>query len=72
MYCYYSDGYQESGNIPYVTENKVGAYERNPDRIAKILKEWFLSKQDELKEMSLKAKALGRPDVQSAFVWENV
>eukprot|EP00210_Caulerpa_lentillifera_P009370 g8933.t1 len=59
---------QEAGNIPYVTENRVGAYENNPDKIAAILKEWFISKKDELKEMSIKAKTLGRPEALERIV----
>lgn len=54
---------QEEGNIPYVVDNNVGAYERHPKGIANVLKEWFTVKQDVFKEMSQKAKALGRPEV---------
>lgn len=53
---------QEEGNIPYVLENKVGAFERQPNGIANVIKDWFTAKQDVLKEMSQRAKSLGRPE----------
>jgi len=53
---------QEAGNIPYVVDNNVGTFERRPKKIAAIIKDWITSKQEELKEMSKRARALGRPE----------
>lgn len=54
---------QEEGNIPYVVDNGAGAFERDPSRIADIVREWF-SEQGEKKRLAMAAasKALGRPD----------
>eukprot|EP01024_Parvocaulis_polyphysoides_P047388 TRINITY_DN44928_c0_g1_i4.p2 TRINITY_DN44928_c0_g1~~TRINITY_DN44928_c0_g1_i4.p2 ORF type:complete len:389 (+),score=76.00 TRINITY_DN44928_c0_g1_i4:1-1167(+) len=52
---------QEEGNIPYVVDNGVGAFERNPKKIAQILMEW-LQDGKKLAEMSQNSKALGKPD----------
>jgi len=53
--------------VSYVTDNQVGDYERNPRKIAVVLKRWFLSESEELKEMSNRAKSLCRPDVLSVL-----
>lgn len=55
---------QEAGNIPYVVDNRVGAYERNPNKIADIITDWLISQPDKLKEMGQRAKSLGRPQVR--------
>ena len=52
---------QEEGNIPFVLDNKVGIYSEEPAIIANTVSEWFDS-SDILKEMSHRAKALGRPE----------
>lgn len=52
---------QEEGNIPYVTENKVGVFESNPQRVAQLIKGWFGEKRAELEEMARRAKALSKP-----------
>ncbi|GAX80944.1 hypothetical protein CEUSTIGMA_g8379.t1 [Chlamydomonas eustigma] len=54
---------QEEGNIPYVVENGVGAFETRPPKIANILASWLSPLERE--EFVLKAersKALGRPE----------
>jgi 1,2-diacylglycerol 3-beta-galactosyltransferase len=53
---------QEEGNIPYVTENRVGSFEDNPAKVAGLIKEWFGEKRSELAAMAKRARALGRPD----------
>eukprot|EP00803_Ostreobium_quekettii_P005073 evm.model.scf_277.5 EVM.evm.TU.scf_277.5 scf_277:33010-37549(+) len=53
---------QEAGNIGFVVDNNVGAFERRPKRIAAIVKDWITCKQGALKEMATRAKALGRPE----------
>eukprot|EP01023_Acetabularia_acetabulum_P001850 TRINITY_DN10731_c0_g2_i3.p1 TRINITY_DN10731_c0_g2~~TRINITY_DN10731_c0_g2_i3.p1 ORF type:complete len:448 (-),score=81.67 TRINITY_DN10731_c0_g2_i3:2713-4008(-) len=52
---------QEEGNIPYVVDNGVGAFEKNPQKIAQKLLDWFLD-EGKLEEMSKNSKALGKPD----------
>lgn len=49
-------------------DNKVGAFERHPRGIAEVIREWFTTKQDMLKEMSQRAKAIGRPEVKQAVI----
>ncbi len=56
---------QETGNIPYVVDNGVGAYSEDPHQIAAILSRWFGPQQDKLAKMTAAAKTLGRP--QSTF-----
>ncbi|GFR52702.1 hypothetical protein Agub_g15330 [Astrephomene gubernaculifera] len=57
---------QEEGNIPYVLENRVGAFETRPDRIAAIIASWLLEGGREMRqqfeEMKRRSKALGRPE----------
>lgn len=59
---------QEAGNVAYVTDNGVGAFERKPDRIAATVEEWFGEKAAELEEMRARAKAMGRPQIGRAHV----
>jgi 1,2-diacylglycerol 3-beta-galactosyltransferase len=53
---------QEEGNIPYVTENGVGVFETNPRKMAQVIEKWLAGGEKELKQLSIKAKALGKPD----------
>jgi hypothetical protein len=54
---------QEEGNIPYVLDNQVGAFETRPPAIAEILKGWFApTGRAELEAMAARSKALGRPE----------
>ena len=48
--------------MPYVVENGCGKYSKSPEEIAKIVAQWFGSKQDELKSMSQNALRLAKPD----------
>lgn len=50
------------GNIPYVIENKVGAFETSPAKIAEILGRWLGPERQEFDAMSRRSKALGRPE----------
>jgi len=52
---------QEEGNIPFVLENQVGAFEKDPVKIAAIIGDWFGPNKKELAAMATRAKALGRP-----------
>lgn len=55
---------QEEGNIPYVVDNGVGAFETDPSRIADIMADWLgdaPAKKEAFKEMARRSKALGRP-----------
>ncbi|KXZ47364.1 hypothetical protein GPECTOR_36g86 [Gonium pectorale] len=56
---------QEEGNIPYVVDNRVGAFETRPDRIAGIIANWLLEggpeQRIEFEAMGRRAKSLGRP-----------
>lgn len=53
---------QEEGNIPYVTDNGVGVFESKPKKVAGVIKGWLAGGERQLKEMSARAKALGKPD----------
>ena len=53
---------QEEGNIPYVINNGVGVFETKPAKMAKIIQGWLSGGKKELKVLSAKAKALGKPD----------
>ncbi|KAI8476237.1 MAG: MGDG synthase-domain-containing protein [Monoraphidium minutum] len=53
---------QEEGNIPYVVDNGVGAFETDPPRIAAIIAGWLdPANADAFREMGRRSKALGRP-----------
>lgn len=51
---------QEEGNIPYVINNKVGTFEKNPKKITQIVNSW-LDDSDQLKDMAQRSKKLGKP-----------
>ncbi|MED6205154.1 Monogalactosyldiacylglycerol synthase 2, chloroplastic [Stylosanthes scabra] len=53
---------QEKGNVPYVVENGAGVFTRSSKETAKIVAEWFSTKQDELKKMSESALKLAQPE----------
>jgi 1,2-diacylglycerol 3-beta-galactosyltransferase len=53
---------QEAGNVSYVLENGVGAYDEDPEAMAKIVAGWFALDGEVLEEMSKKARMLGRPE----------
>jgi 1,2-diacylglycerol 3-beta-galactosyltransferase len=59
---------QEEGNVPFVTENGVGAYSEDPAQIAAILSGWFGPQRERLMEMGVKAKAMGRPQATFEIV----
>lgn len=53
---------QEEGNIPYVVDNGVGAFNTDPEQIAKIISRWFSKEgEGELEAMAQRARKLGRP-----------
>lgn len=53
---------QEEGNIPYVVDNGVGAFETDPTRIAEIMARWLdPGNRAAFDEMARRSKELGRP-----------
>lgn len=52
---------QEEGNVPYVVNNRVGKYIREPVAIAQQVKRWFGSDRDELAVMTAHAAELATP-----------
>lgn len=54
---------QEEGNIPYVVDNGVGAFETRPPFIAETLQRWLgPDSKGALEGMAARSKALGRPE----------
>ncbi len=52
---------QEEGNIPYVVDNRVGAFSTDPAEIARLVTRWFGEEREELAAMSARARELGNP-----------
>lgn len=53
---------QEEGNIPYVVDNGVGAFETDPVKIADIMGDWLAPEnKEEFRHMAHRSRALGRP-----------
>lgn len=53
---------QEEGNIPYVVDNGVGTFEKDPAKIADIMAEWLHpDNREAFTHMAHRSKALGRP-----------
>ncbi|HEY65733.1 MAG TPA: glycosyltransferase [Caldilineae bacterium] len=59
---------QETGNVPYVVENGVGAYAEDPEEIAGIVVRWLRPGNPELHEMRARARALAQPDAVLTIV----
>jgi 1,2-diacylglycerol 3-beta-galactosyltransferase len=53
---------QEAGNVPYVVENGCGKFMKSPNKIAKVVSDWFGAKSEELHAMSQNCLKLARPD----------
>lgn len=56
---------QEEGNIEYVLQHKVGAFEKDPQKMAVYVKKWVSAVADsggEFHAMVQRAKALGTPE----------
>jgi 1,2-diacylglycerol 3-beta-galactosyltransferase len=53
---------QEEGNIPYVLENKVGAFSQDVEEIARTIGGWLGAARGEMQEMVERAKRLGKPE----------
>ncbi|GFY99696.1 monogalactosyldiacylglycerol synthase type C [Actinidia rufa] len=53
---------QEKGNVPYVVDNGAGVFTRSPKETARLVAEWFSTKEDELKRMSENSLKLAQPE----------
>ncbi|KAL6770016.1 MGD1 [Auxenochlorella protothecoides x Auxenochlorella symbiontica] len=61
---------QEEANIPYVVENEVGLFERNPHKVALIVKGWLGDQAGQLRAMAQRCRKLGQPDALFNIVRE--
>ena len=59
---------QEAGNVTYVVKNGVGAYSKDPQRIAEIVALWFGPEREQLDDMATRARHLGRPEASLHIV----
>ncbi len=50
---------QEEGNVPFVVDNKLGRFERKPERIARILEGWFGDSREEFLQIAEQARKFG-------------
>ncbi|CAN4096565.1 unnamed protein product [Withania somnifera] len=53
---------QEKGNVPYVVDNGAGVFTRSPKETARIVAQWFSTKEDERQTMSENALKLAQPN----------
>jgi 1,2-diacylglycerol 3-beta-galactosyltransferase len=61
---------QEEGNVPYVVENEVGVFARQPAAIAAQVSRWFGPERAELARMAENAKRLANPHSTENIVTE--
>lgn len=62
---------QEEGNIPYVLDNGVGAFETDPAKIADIMQDWLAKEnRQEFRAMAHRSSALGKPQAVYHIVEE--
>jgi len=61
---------QETGNVPYVLKNGVGAYVEDPWQIAEVVSGWFGPQQDVLEGIARRARSLGHPEATYQIVAE--
>jgi 1,2-diacylglycerol 3-beta-galactosyltransferase len=59
---------QETGNVPYVVENRVGAYHRDPSAIAEIVARWFGPEAELRQQYAANARRLGHPQATAQIV----
>ncbi len=59
---------QEEGNVDFVVQRGIGAYEERPERIAALVREWLAAPQQTLVPMRQRALALARPRATEAIV----
>jgi 1,2-diacylglycerol 3-beta-galactosyltransferase len=52
---------QETGNVTFVEQNGVGVLRKNPEHIARTLREWLTPGNDTLTRLARRAQALARP-----------
>lgn len=52
---------QETGNVDYVTQNKVGVFAPDPYAVSAVVEEWLAEGADGLHRRSEAARRLGRP-----------
>jgi 1,2-diacylglycerol 3-beta-galactosyltransferase len=66
---------QETGNVRYICQNGAGVFSNSPAETLAVLDGWLKDDQRELKQISLKARQLGKP--QAAYliaeeVWQSI
>lgn len=61
---------QETENIPYVIDNSIGVYTKDPAEVAATVSKWFSEDEKLLQEMSANAKRLAKPDATLQIVKE--
>lgn len=61
---------QEEGNVPFVVDNEVGVFAKNPADIAAQVARWFGPHRAELEAMSERARALANPQSTYKIVTE--
>ena len=60
---------QEADNVPYVLDNGVGIFMKEPEVVALTVAHWFSPEgSQELRDMAKKAKDLGRPEATFRIV----
>jgi 1,2-diacylglycerol 3-beta-galactosyltransferase len=59
---------QEEGNVPFVVENGVGAFAREPEAIADLVGRWFGPEAEERQRLAARAQELGYPQATFEIV----
>jgi 1,2-diacylglycerol 3-beta-galactosyltransferase len=57
---------QETGNVQFVVENRIGVFAPNPRAVTEAVTAWLAEGADKLHQRSERARSLGRPNA----VWE--
>jgi 1,2-diacylglycerol 3-beta-galactosyltransferase len=53
---------QETANVQYVVDHEAGTFVREPDEVARVVREWLQPGNPDLKRVVANAAALARPD----------
>jgi 1,2-diacylglycerol 3-beta-galactosyltransferase len=59
---------QESGNVAWIERTGAGAFAREPERVAELVRDWLRPGNPKLAEMAARARALGRPEATNEIV----